>query len=52
MIEPLSHQEAYPADRSGSLRVAEAQARDADRGIVRLDPADLAALGARTGDYR
>jgi len=50
MIEPLSHQEAYPADRSGSLRVAEAQARDADRGIVRLDPADLAALGARTGD--
>ncbi len=34
----------------GTLRVAEAQARDADRGIARLDPADLAALGARTGD--
>lgn len=32
------------------LRVVEAQARDADRGIARLDPADLAALGGRTGD--
>src|ERR671933_961451 len=34
----------------GALRVAEALARDADRGIVRIDPADLAALGGRTGD--
>lgn len=34
----------------GTLRAAEVQARDADRGIVRLDPADLAALGGRTGD--
>jgi transitional endoplasmic reticulum ATPase len=33
-----------------TLRAAEALARDADRGIARLDPADLAALGARTGD--
>jgi transitional endoplasmic reticulum ATPase len=50
MIESLSPPEAYPTNTTGSLRVAEAQARDADRGIVRLDPADLAALGARTGD--
>src|SRR5437763_10165086 len=33
-----------------TLRVAEALARDADRGIVRIDPEELAALGARTGD--
>src|SRR5919199_740446 len=34
----------------GTLRVAEALARDADLGILRIDPADLAALGGRTGD--
>ncbi|MBI3958653.1 MAG: AAA family ATPase, partial [Chloroflexi bacterium] len=32
------------------LRVAEAQARDAGRGIVRLDPADLERLAANIGD--
>ena len=36
--------------QENGLRASEAHARDADRGIVRLDPADLAALGARTGD--
>jgi transitional endoplasmic reticulum ATPase len=43
---------AAPAQprHDGALRAAEAHPRDADRGIVRLDPADLAALGARTGD--
>ena len=50
MIEPISPPTAELAELSGLLRVAEAQARDADRGIVRLDPADLAALGARTGE--
>ena len=38
------------ARQENGLRASEAHARDADRGIVRLDPADLAALGARTGD--
>ncbi len=33
-----------------SLRVAEAQARDGGRGIARLDPQDLQALGAQIGD--
>ena len=32
------------------LRVAEAASRDVGRGIVRIDPADIAALGARNGD--
>ncbi len=40
---------ATPRTEDG-LRVAEAQSRDVDRGIVRLDPADLAARGGRTGD--
>ena len=50
MIEPSSSAAPHLAEMIGALRVAEAQARDADRGIVRLDPADLAALGARTGE--
>src|ERR1041385_8081126 len=33
-----------------SLRVAEAAAKDVGRGIARLDPRDLAALGAEVGD--
>ena len=41
---------APPARQENGLRATEAHARDADRGIVRLDPVDLAALGARTGD--
>lgn len=42
---------AVPQPRQeNGLRASEAHSRDADRGIVRLDPADLAALGARTGD--
>ncbi|HEY8599306.1 MAG TPA: CDC48 family AAA ATPase [Thermomicrobiales bacterium] len=42
---------APPTTRpENGLRASEAHARDADRGIVRLDPSDLAALGARTGD--
>ena len=32
------------------LRVAEAAPRDAGRTVVRLDPADLQALGANVGD--
>ena len=44
-VEPAT----TPASES-AWRVAEALARDADRGIVRIDPADLAALGGRTGD--
>ena len=41
---------AAPARPDGELRATEAHARDADRGIVRLDPADLALLGGHTGD--
>ena len=33
-----------------TLRVAEAQTKDATRGIARLDPADLARIGATIGD--
>ncbi|MDP9374311.1 MAG: CDC48 family AAA ATPase [Chloroflexota bacterium] len=50
MIETTARPGQTPAAREGTLRVAEALPRDADRGIVRLDPADLAALGGRTGD--
>ena len=32
------------------LRVIEAASRDVGRGLVRVDPADMARLGARTGD--
>ncbi len=32
------------------LRVVEAASRDVGRGLVRIDPADMARLGARTGD--
>ena len=32
------------------LRVVEAASRDVSRGIVRVDPTDIAALGARNGD--
>lgn len=44
---PTNQRVAAP---DGALRAAEAQPRDADRGVVRLDPADLAAFGGRTGD--
>lgn len=33
-----------------TLRVAEAQTKDASRGIARLDPADLERIGAQIGD--
>ena len=33
-----------------TLRVAEARSRDVGRGIARLDPKDISALGAETGD--
>lgn len=33
-----------------AFRVVEAPARDVGRGLVRLDPADMAALGVETGD--
>jgi transitional endoplasmic reticulum ATPase len=39
-----------PAPVEGSFRVAEAPSRDVGRGLVRLDPADMAALGVETGD--
>jgi len=39
-----------PARPDNGLRATEAHARDVDRGIVRLDPADLAMLGGHTGD--
>ena len=39
-----------PAAIEGSFRVAEAPSRDVGRGLVRLDPADMAALGVETGD--
>lgn len=32
------------------LRVVEAASRDVGRGLIRIDPADIARLGARTGD--
>lgn len=43
MSEPLDA-------RAASLRVAEALPRDVGRGIVRLDPHDLRALGVEIGD--
>jgi transitional endoplasmic reticulum ATPase len=36
--------------RSLTLRVAKAVPRDAGRGMARLDPADMACLGAKAGD--
>ncbi|MGE0686562.1 MAG: AAA family ATPase, partial [Dehalococcoidia bacterium] len=33
-----------------NLRVAEAVARDVGRGLVRIDPKDMAAVGVTTGD--
>jgi transitional endoplasmic reticulum ATPase len=36
--------------RSLTLRVAEAKAKDAGRGIARIDPADLERIGAEVGD--
>ncbi|NJM08215.1 AAA family ATPase, partial [Candidatus Gracilibacteria bacterium] len=33
-----------------TLRVAEAQTRDVGRGLVRLDPSDIAQIGASVGD--
>ncbi len=49
MIAPTTTH-APPARPDNGLRAIEAHPRDADRGIVRLDPADLAALGGHTGD--
>ncbi len=49
MIAPTTIPTATTHPDNG-LRATEAHARDADRGIVRLDPADLAALGGHTGD--
>ncbi len=34
----------------GAFRVSEAPSRDVGRGVVRLDPKDMALLGAETGD--
>jgi transitional endoplasmic reticulum ATPase len=48
MIAPTTLPTAARPDTG--LRATEAHARDVDRGIVRLDPADLAALGGHTGD--
>ena len=46
-----STNEAVPvADGTLSLRVAEALPKDAGRGVARLDPEDLARLGADIGD--
>lgn len=41
-----------PANNNSTqiLRVAEAQTKDASRGIARLDPADLERIGAQIGD--
>ena len=39
-----------PEPVEGVFRVAEAPSRDVGRGLVRLDPADMAALGVETGD--
>ena len=36
--------------RSLTLRVAKAVPRDAGRGMARLDPADMARIGAQVGD--
>lgn len=37
-------------DNSLRLRVAEAESRDVGRALVRLDPADMQKIGARSGD--
>lgn len=50
MTAPISHPTTIPSPADGGLRAAEAYARDVDRGIIRIDPADLAALGGQTGD--
>ncbi len=39
-----------PEPVEGVFRVAEAPSRDVGRGLVRLHPADMAALGVETGD--
>ncbi len=46
----MTEQTSSSNARSLTLRVAEAQARDGGRGIARLDPQDLQALGAQIGD--
>ena len=46
----MTEQTSSSNARSLTLRVAEAQAKDGGRGIARLDPQDLQALGAQIGD--
>ena len=54
MSEPETvKSEPTPAADEGqrlSLRVAEALPRDVGKAVVRLDPKDLAEIGARVGD--
>jgi transitional endoplasmic reticulum ATPase len=50
-VESVQKAETPDAATSGlRLRVAEAHPKDAGRGIVRLDPADLERIGATIGD--
>jgi transitional endoplasmic reticulum ATPase len=42
---------AIDVQNSIRLKVLSAEAKDVGRGIVRMDPADMARLGLRTGDY-
>ena len=46
------HMTSSPDDqrRGLTLRVARAVPRDAGRGMARLDPADMARIGAKAGD--
>ncbi len=46
----LPAKKTEPATEEISLRVAEALVRDVGRGIARIDPKDLAQLGATVGD--
>ena len=39
-----------PEPAEGVFRVAEAPSRDVGRGLIRLHPADMSALGVETGD--
>ncbi|RMB12376.1 CDC48 family AAA ATPase [Eilatimonas milleporae] len=52
-FKDIGAKEAGPTDtvlKDGSLKVAEAVAKDTGRGIARLDPGDMRALGLETGD--
>ena len=39
-----------PADAAARLKVSEALGKDVGRALARMDPADMAALGAGIGD--